>query len=373
MGIQFSRSAQQTPSPDPSLDYVYPITWFPGTDEEASADTIKLADGEERQADFHLTAIPSVHLKVPRTDPVNPPGPGDQRPRQQVRQATVTRVGGDVSGGFQQINMSGSVRNEWDFGGLAPGTYEVRIPSADGKSSDVRQIEVHSGSQTVLTLEESKPLVRVQLKVDGIDKSDSSTIEFIDSETGARITSANRSRGRGGFQGGEYGDAPPPDEGEGAGRSVMLPPHEFSVQVSGSAGAYLTGMTAEGAKVNGRLVTVSGPATLTVHLSDRHASLDGVARINGGLAAGAMVLLVPATWGMEGDLSTIERSETNTDGSFRMASVTPGQYILVAIDHGWNVDWRDPATLGQYLMHGTPVDLRTTPKVHEEVEAVASR
>ena len=84
--------------------------------------------------------------------------------------------------------------------------------------------------------------------------------------------------------------------------------------------------------------TVSGPATVTLHLADKRASVDGVARIHGDPAAGAMVLLVPATLGMAGDLNTIERDETNTDGSFRMTGVTPGEYILVAIDHGWNVD-----------------------------------
>ena len=83
-----------------------------------------------------------------------------------------------------------------------------------------------------------------------------------------------------------------------------------------------------------------------------------------------MVLLVPATLGTASDLTAIQRDETNTDGTFLLSGVTPGQYILVAIDRGWNVDWRNPATLGQYLLHGTPVDLRAAGKAHEALEAV---
>jgi hypothetical protein len=34
------------------------------------------------------------------------------------------------------------------------------------------------------------------------------------------------------------------------------------------------------------------------------------------------------------------------------------------------VDWRDPATLGQYLLRGTPVDLRSVPKAYTELRAI---
>ncbi len=372
-GNQLGRSAAPptSPSPDPSLDLVYPITWFPGSDDEATAEAIKLGDGEERQVDFHLSAIPAIHLKVPRNENVNPPAPGEQRNRQQVRPVTVTRVGSDTAFGFQQINVTRGSQSELDFGGLSPGTYEIRIPSADGKTSEVRQVEIRPGSQAVLRLEDSKPMVRVQLKLNGSPNSENATVEFLDSETGARIDSQNPARGHGGFQPGELGDRPPPEEGDATSRVVMLPPHQFSVQVYSNSGLYLTGMEAEGARVTGRLVTISDQATLTLNFADKHASVDGVAKIDGNPAAGAMVLLVPATFGMAGDLNTIYRDESNTDGSFRIAAVPPGQYILVAIDHGWDVDWRDPATIGQYLLHGTPVDLRTAAEAHQEVVAVA--
>ena len=151
----------------------------------------------------------------------------------------------------------------------------------------------------------------------------------------------------------------------------MLPAHEYNVYASSGSGAYLAGVSAKGAKTVGRLVTIDGPAVVTLRMANTHAQVEGVARLGDKPAAGAMVLLVPATLGQAGDLSTILRDQTNTDGTFLIAGVVPGRYILVAIDHGWDVNWRSPETLASYLLHGIPVDVRTVTRAREEIEAVA--
>ncbi len=51
-------------SPDPSLDFAYPATWFPGVNDPALAETIVLHAGDMRQADFHLVPIPSIHMRI---------------------------------------------------------------------------------------------------------------------------------------------------------------------------------------------------------------------------------------------------------------------------------------------------------------------
>lgn len=353
------------PSPDPSLDVIYPVTWFPGVDDEAAAEIIRIAPGEERQADFHLTAIPSIHLRIPKTEV--PASVGETRGRQQVPPVMITRLGNDFMVGMQRINPGSNLGSEWDFGGLAPGTYEVRIPGPDGRTGDVRQIEVRAGAQTVLTLNGAKAVAEVEVKLEGVPTSYTLLVEFVDTETGVRVSTAPNFRGRGGRALGDQGE----EEPESASWTIMLAPHSYEVSISGNTGAYLTGLTGEGAKVTGRVVTISGAATLTLHLANKHVQVEGVVRGDGGPAVAAMVLLVPATLGLAGGFVEIKREETNTDGTFQLSDVPPGKYILVAIDHGWDVDWRDPATLGQYLVRGTPVDLRTVPKAHEELQAVA--
>jgi hypothetical protein len=84
-----------------------------------------------------------------------------------------------------------------------------------------------------------------------------------------------------------------------------------------------------------------------------------------------MVLLVPASLGDPASITILRRDQTNTDGSFDLADILPGQYILLAIDHGWQINWSDPSTLRGYLMRGVPVDLTSSANVSQNIEAQA--
>ena len=82
-------------------------------------------------------------------------------------------------------------------------------------------------------------------------------------------------------------------------------------------------------------------------------------------------MLIPATFGEPESLTIPRRDQSNTDGSFELPEVIPGQYILIAIDHGWQVNWNDPATLRMYLIHGVPLDLRSGANIKQEIQAQA--
>ena len=82
-----------------------------------------------------------------------------------------------------------------------------------------------------------------------------------------------------------------------------------------------------------------------------------------------MVLLVPITIEDLNSITFLIQDQTNTDGSFEMANVIPGQYILVAIDHGWQVNWGDSSTLRGYLMQGIPVELKSSAIVKQNIVA----
>ena len=352
-------------SPDPSLDMVYPTTWYPSSDTETGAETIILAGGEERQADFHLTAIPASHLVVARPDSGQPePKNGRARPQRPV---TITRVTSD--GSFGQTSFIGGNGRDWDFGGLAPGTYEVRLPGANSDGDgETRQIEVRAGGAGVITLENSKPLAPVTISLDGLPESEMVAVEFADVETGRRILAGPPPRGRQGRGGGEddAGDDPPPSA-----MSVMLPPHRYEVTVNGGSGAYVTAISATGARVLGRTVEIGGSAAmLSLHLAKTRGELSGAAKLGTQPVSGALVLLVPVTLGQPGELAPLLRDQTNTDGSFLFQSVIPGRYILVAIDHGWGVNLGDASTLTKLLGQGVPVELKGSEKLRQEIKAV---
>jgi hypothetical protein len=153
---------------------------------------------------------------------------------------------------------------------------------------------------------------------------------------------------------------------------MEVPPGRYEVVLQGRPNIFLTGLTAKGAETAGRYVTVgAGESTLTVHVASGRASLSGIATLEEKPAVGAMVLLVPITIEDPNSIAILVRDQTNTDGSFDLANIIPGQYILVAIDHGWQINWGDPSTLRRYLMQGVPVELKSSAIVKQNVIAQA--
>jgi hypothetical protein len=119
------------------------------------------------------------------------------------------------------------------------------------------------------------------------------------------------------------------------------------------------------------VIVPAGESMLTVHAASGRASLSGLASLKGKAAVGAMVLLVPITIEEPDSITFLRQDQTNTDGSFEVANVIPGQYILVAIDHGWQINWGDRSTLRQYLTQGVPVELKSSAIVKQNVDAQA--
>ncbi len=153
-------------------------------------------------------------------------------------------------------------------------------------------------------------------------------------------------------------------------RTIELPPGDYLVYQESSSNLFLTGLTLGAKDLPGRLVTIpDGASTLTVHLSSGRASISGFATLDSKPSVGAMVVLVPITLGQPGGIAQIRRDQTNTDGSYDLPNVIPGQYILIAIDRGWNIRWTDPATLDRYLDHGIPLDLRSSATIKQNLDA----
>ena len=83
------------------------------------------------------------------------------------------------------------------------------------------------------------------------------------------------------------------------------------------------------------------------------------------------MLLVPVTIEDPNSITMVRQDQTNTDVSFDIANIIPGQYILVAIDRGWGINWGDASTLRQYLMQGVPLDLKSSAVVKQNIAAQA--
>jgi hypothetical protein len=356
----FNTAADQAPL-DPSLDVAYPQTWYPGTDNPAEAETLSLRAGDSRQANFQLLPIPSVHLRIlPDTGGVMENG------RRMQSYPMIERIAAGGGVGFTPFSAHIDPQGGIDVGGLAPGRYEVRM-QGPGQTMKPALIEVTAGSTQTLDMGTASTMASVSIHIDGISEADANSVRvsLIDPESGRNTTRDG---------GGAYflsGALLRQRRGT-ASHLIEVPPGRYEVVLNGKPNLYLTGITAQSAEAVGRFVTLpSGSSTLNLHVADGRATVTGIATRDGKPSVGAMVLLVPATLGNPDSLNIIRRDQTNTDGSFDLNDVLPGQYILVAIDRGWQVNWKDPSTLRSYILRGVPVVLASTASLKENIEAVA--
>ena len=183
------------PQLDPSLDVVYPVTWFPGAVDEHSAGTITLHDGETREADIQLVPIPSVHLRIAGPPLVATPVE-DGRPRvnQQVRIPQVERVSnGRANVGPISTSMSSSSSGSmYEFSGLSPGLYRIRDPEENGQPGRVTMLEVTANSSRNIDLASAAlATATVTLKIEGGPGAESFPIVFTDVDDRENVFRSN--------------------------------------------------------------------------------------------------------------------------------------------------------------------------------------
>jgi len=85
--------------------------------------------------------------------------------------------------------------------------------------------------------------------------------------------------------------------------------------------------------------------------------VEGFAKRNGKGTASAMIVLVPK----DPDTNRVlfRRDQSDSDGSFSLQSVIPGDYTIVAIENGWDLDWSQPGVIAHYVEHGRKIVVPT--------------
>jgi len=57
------------------------------------------------------------------------------------------------------------------------------------------------------------------------------------------------------------------------------------------------------------------------------------------------------------EATLFRRDQSDSDGTFTLRQILPGRYTVVAIEKGWEINYRDPVVLKPYLEHGEVVDV----------------
>jgi hypothetical protein len=317
---------RQRPENDPAaaLDVAYPVTFFDSTTDESSATQINLIGGSREEADMNLHAVPALHLTVEA--PIQEDGAVMKTTlRQSIFGSEVYRaaVGSLVR---RQTNAG-----EIEFTGLAPGHYELtqsdppRIAEVDATTS--QQIDPSLGTPTVIVSGRlwatAGALFPENLSVR------LSPYSAAQSQAPLQTACANGSFSFTGVSPGSWQ------------LTAVSPGKTLSVS-SISVGTKTQA---------GNLVTVEDkPVQIEATVSLGDTRVEGFARKNEKGLAGAMIVLVPRNPVANAD--QFRRDQSDSDGSFSLRDVPPGEYTVVAIENGWELDWARPEVIGRYLPKG---------------------
>jgi hypothetical protein len=311
-----------------ALDVAYPITYFDSTTDESSASPITVAMGARVTADVTLHAVPALHLSMQAA----------RRPNGGISRVELIQTvfgkevegegGGDVSRGQTSV----------DFAGVAPGHYQVT------QGDPPRFVEVDATTSQQVDPSAGVPTQKI-----------SGTVQTADGQpyTGRGVVVLEPAEG-----GGPAVMTSP--IGQGTFSFVDVPVGSWQIEVVAEAQIPVLAIGPRGGKAQaGNRVTVEDkPLTLVVTVSAGNTRLEGFALKNGRGLAGAMVILIPK------DLSAIaelaRRDQSDSDGSFALLNVAPGDYTLVAIENAWDIDWFDPAVISRFLPHGISVTVKST-------------
>jgi hypothetical protein len=334
-----------------ALDVTYPITYYPGAIDSARASAVTLQPGETAVADFALQPVPALHLRI-------------------------TSPGTDLSHGFQvdilqhtfddvapsRAQVVTTDKDFIDVGNLPAGPLTVNLLAVPNgrepggalpRAVHVAQQDFEGGQTTEINMNQAAALADLSGTVQApprVRLPQGAVIVLHETHSGAMSVSAISPEGNFDFSG------------------SALQPGTYVLSLSGDSGLFVNRVQATGAKVSGRNVELRGaePVRLSVELSLGLGSVSGIALLDGKPAPGAMILLIPrdATPNASSSASAekipavpldpllMQRDQSDSDGTFALARVVPGQYILLAISDGWDKEWADPSVLKQWISGG---------------------
>jgi hypothetical protein len=337
---QASDVSVETRSP---LDLAFPITFYSGATDFAGATPIVLEPGSHFVADMILQPVPALHLVLKSANSIEP-GKG--------RYATVTQLVAGTS-----INMQVSTtfldQSTLSVSGLAPGSYKLDVitqAAAGEMNHSTRMIDVSGDAE--LSAEEGSASVQVTGSASFDNNASLPAHGFIQLRNRkTREAVPTQISAKGDFE-----------------WKTGVPPGSYDVSVSNIPDGFVKGITANGVSSSGHTITIkgSGPVKLAVILTQGVGRIEGTAMRDGKAIAGAMIVLVPDDAVHNAPL--FRRDQSDSDGTFTLASVLPGKYTVLAIENGWELEWANPTVLKPYLSSGEVVSVTANGKYQVKVK-----
>jgi Carboxypeptidase regulatory-like domain len=304
---------------DPSLDVVYPLTFYPGVFSERSASELDVAAGGQLEANIHMQAVPSVHVLLTNL-------PIDQENPNGINISATQKVLGSVDLGMA-VAVTQIAPGEYEVAGLAPGELTFIVGARSIRHDQHRTFSTNvADGNTIDTASTAGPAASVSGRVilpPAAEHFEQGSLTLV-GEGNRGLSAIIQKDGSFSFSSVQAGTYKP---------VANIPP----------GGNYVQRISASGARVQGREITLDGThdAQLILTLASGVGRLAGLARLDGKPKSGVMILLEPESAQNFDDDRRMDQSDS--DGTFNLRDILPGKYFLMAIDGGWDLDWNDPA------------------------------
>ena len=317
------------PEANPALDVAYPVTFYPSATTSDGAGPVTMAAGDRFVADISLRPVAALHLRVPVTGVEN-----EDSSSVTVRQMLFDSVPVPVHTESRKVGP-GSVA----ISGIPPGQYIVDINTwNESRPASVASLEIEAGGDRQLVYGGDRALSHVS----GVARMENpaaaipqGSVQLRSRKTAIVYTARIAAKGEFEFR-------------------QPVPAGEYNLDLSGARGFTVKGVSGN-ARVTGETIQIGGkaPVKLTVELTDALGRIDGVVLRDGKPQAAAMVVLVPED--PSNNAGRFRRDQTDSDGSFTLASILPGKYTVVTIENGWDMEWANPEVLKPFLAKGEAV------------------
>jgi hypothetical protein len=333
-----------------ALDVTYPLTFYPSSPDSAGASPIVLHPGERSTADVVMRAVPALHLRIRTGNTGSNGGPGT---------AGFPRISQRIFDGYldSEFNapFSSAEPGVVEMTGLAPGHYVIEMPGAKGISDKSANRggfrEIDLAGDTEVNPNDSLGFAAVAGSVlfEGAQRVPRGVaLRLVNEEAGEGVGSEISAKGQFEFDG--------------------VKPGRYTVVLQSGGGYFLRKMSVTGAKLVGRTLEIAGGNSvhITAMVGQGVAQVDGVAVRGSKPFSGAMIVLVPQDAGNNSPL--FRRDQSDSDGTFTLPNVVPGQYTVIAVANGWDLEWGNPSVLHPYLKGGESVQVTGEGKLQIQVQ-----
>ncbi|MBA3914832.1 MAG: carboxypeptidase regulatory-like domain-containing protein, partial [Acidobacteriales bacterium] len=302
------------------LDVAFPVTYFSGTTDGDQASPIQVRGGEKATADLQLTPVPGVHVIVNGAD--------DSKSGisismvQQIMGTSVPPVGSQVTA---------LPNGQYEVAGIAPGQYTAVVQTyGKGQANHQRQIDLAQDAEINTEDISAGAQISGTVTLDGAPAATGGVVRLMNHDSGDTLQAVIDSKGH--FTVNEE----------------MIAAGHYDVAIFNVPDTAVKGMLATGARITGLSVEVARGATvqLSLALIRGLGQVDGVVMRQGKPVAGAMVVLVPQD--MDNNIGLLRRDQSDSDGTFTLRNVVPGEYNVLALESGWDMEWRSPGVLSPF-------------------------